>query len=372
MLDEFMELTAIPVNSRDERAIADVLIKKLTALGLEVEEDNAAGAVGGNAGNIIAKLPGDPDVPWVLLSAHLDRVKNNGSIKAAINEKEGVFVSDGTTILAADDVSGICVILEGLRQMKAAGMPHGGIEVVFSVCEEAGVRGTQALDYAQISSKLAYVFDAPGKIGRIIHQAPTKCTIKVSVQGKSAHAGNEPEKGINAIRVAALALSRLKEGRVSEQTTSNFGVIRGGSSTNVVCDFVEILGEARSTDEEELKRYVETVRLAFDQTAREFNTAIDVAVDTLYHTFHLSESEEIIQIALAAMKRLGIEGFCKRGGGGMDGNRFNRKGIKAIGIAPGYGSNHTPNEYLRIQDFITCGALVKELIRGVYESKKIF
>lgn len=366
IVQEFIELVKIPVASRDERAIADVVKNKLSVLGFIIEEDNTAEKVGGNTGNIIATLKGETGIPPVLLSAHLDRVKNNGNILPVINEEEGVITSDGNSILAADDVSGICAILDGVRRVLNDKTPHGDIEIVFSVCEELGVLGSGYLDFPKLKSKIAFVFDVPGRLGRIVNQAPTKCSLKIDIKGIKAHAGNEPEKGLNAIKVAAVAISNVSEGRINEYVTSNFGSLHGGNSTNVVCDYAEILGEARGVDDKELDKYLETVKNTFADTATRFNTTIDVGIKTLYHTFHVLESEQVIQLALKAMKHLNINGWCQRGGGGMDGNHFNYHGIQTIGLALGYSKNHTNSEQIVIGDLVSCGILVQRLIHEIY------
>ena len=141
MLEEFLELVQIPVNSRNERQIADVLKAKLEALGLEVKEEDTGAKIGGNAGNIRAVLRGTADCEPLLFSAHMDRVANNGAIKPIVDEEKGIVHTDGRTILAADDVAGLCIILEALRKLKASDKPYGDIEVAFSVCEEFGILG---------------------------------------------------------------------------------------------------------------------------------------------------------------------------------------------------------------------------------------
>lgn len=368
IVQDFLELVKIDVQSRNERKIADALKSKLADLGLSVSEDETAVKIGGNAGNIIARLPGEAGIPAVLLSAHMDRVANPGGIKPIIHEADGLITSDGNSILAADNVSGVCAILDGIRQIKAAGIAHGDVEVAISVCEEIGVAGARHLDYGQFKAKIAYVFDAPGRIGRVITQAPTKCNIKVGVKGRSAHAGNEPEKGLSAIRVAATALSRLQEGRISPRTTANFGAFHAGGSTNVVCDYAEILGEARSTDDAELEAYLQAVRRNFEATAAEYDTEINVETKVLYRTFSIDPSASIAQIAVRAMQRLGVEANFSAGGGGMDGNHFNANGIQALGIALGYSKNHTPQEQIFVSDLVKCGELVKELVQEVHAS----
>lgn len=129
------------------------------------------------------------------------------------------------------------------------------------------MQGSKHMDFSRFKAKQACVVDCPGRIGKIVTQAPTKCKIVVHVKGIKAHAGNEPEKGLNAIKVAATALAQMPEGRISPEVTSNFGMISGGTGTNVVCDSVTITGEARGTDDEALNRYLEEVKAIFAKTA---------------------------------------------------------------------------------------------------------
>ncbi|MGM9569236.1 MAG: M20/M25/M40 family metallo-hydrolase, partial [Phascolarctobacterium sp.] len=147
IVQDLLELVKIPVQSRNERQIADNVKAKLEALGLDVSEDPIY-VESGNTGNIRALLKGDPNIEPVLFSAHLDRVKNNEKISPVFDEENNVLRADGTTILAADDVSGICVTLDALRRIMASNKPHGDIEVAFSVCEEAGVLGSKYFDFA--------------------------------------------------------------------------------------------------------------------------------------------------------------------------------------------------------------------------------
>jgi len=113
---DFLELVQTDVQSKDERKIADKLIGKLEALGLEVTEDHTGNLIGGTAGNIIAKLNGKAKAPTILLSAHMDRVNHGTSIKPIIHNDR--ITSDGTTILAADNVAGLVSIIDGIRKIK--------------------------------------------------------------------------------------------------------------------------------------------------------------------------------------------------------------------------------------------------------------
>lgn len=163
IVEEFIELAEIDTVSRQERAMVDALKGKLEALGCTVREDDTASKVDGTAGNLIAVLEGQTEGS-VLLAAHVDRVQNGFGIKPQV--RDGKIVSDGTTVLAADDLSGVAAILDGLRRVQASGARHPRVEVLFSVCEEIGVQGTLHLDPAQFQSKFGFVLDSPAASAR--------------------------------------------------------------------------------------------------------------------------------------------------------------------------------------------------------------
>ena len=361
IVKDLIELVQIPVQSRNERQIADNLKAKLTALGLSVVEDEVF-VEGGNTGNIRALLKGDPDIEPILFSAHMDRVKNNNAIHPVLDEENNILRADGVTILAADDVSGISVILDALRQIIASDKPHGDIEVAFSVCEEAGVLGSSYYDFSKFTAKKAFVFDVPGHIGKVVLQAPSKAKLVYKIYGKSAHAGNEPEKGINAIKAAAALIMQLPDSRITPFTTTNISTIHAGTNaTNVVCDYVELLAEARSTDNAEFDAILEKFAAPVAQIEKDYGVKIEYTPNVLYRTFKIEQEAAIAQIAAKALQDMGIKVTFARGGGGMDGNHFNSHGIEAIGIAPGYFKNHTPAEHIYLDDLIKCGELAANI-----------
>ena len=343
--------------------MADLLKGKLTELGCEVEEDQAGERFGGDAGNVIARLPGDPAVEPVLLSAHLDRVDNPGRITAVVREDEDRITSDGTTILGADDATGLAAILDGIRRIRAEGAPHGDVEIVLAVAEEVGLKGSRWLDASKLRSKIGYVLDCGGKLGTLVNQAPTQKTVTIGIRGLAAHAGMAPEKGISAIRVGAVALAGLREGRLSPISTSNFGVARGGKATNIVCDFLEIKGEARSHDDSELEAYVAEVEAAFRKTAADFGAGVDLGWELEYRAFHVREGSRVLEVATEALAGLGREVEVLRGGGGLDANNFNQAGIATVGLGVGYDKIHSPMEEQSISELVESGKAVAAIIR---------
>ena len=369
IIDEFKELVSIEVYSRRERAIADVLKKKLTDLGLTVTEDGAGEILGGDTGNLYALLPGNTDAEPVMFSAHMDRVANNGHICPVINEEEGIIYSDGKTILAGDDIGGVCAILAMLRTVQEEKLPHGPIEVAFSVCEESGVEGSRQYDFSRFLSKSCFVYDASGKAGTIVTAAPSKGKVTIKVHGRTAHAGNEPEKGLNAVKVAADLIMHLPDSRLSPASTANFSMLQAGSATNVVCDLVTITGEQRSRKADEYQAISDKIHGAAEEISKKYDTPIEVDVATLYHAFHLEKDARPCALAEEACRRVGIEPFFKEGGGGMDANHFNEYGIEAVGIGTGNFKCHTSGEYQVIADLMKCAEQAVEIVKLAAEKK---
>ena len=366
ILDEFMELVSISSPTGDERRMADALKKKLLEIGCKVFEDDAGQALGGTAGNVIARLRGEGGRP-VLLSAHMDRVPNGDGIIVKIDGDR--LVSAGDTILAADDVSGIAAILNGLRRVVQSGKPHGDVEVAFTIHEERLAQGGKYLDYSKITAKNGYCFDSPGRIGRIISAAPYKVQFFADVFGKKAHAGNEPERGVNAVVYAAKCLCDIREGRIDPETTANWAVFRAGSMedreqvvTNVVCDHAEICGEARSRSKDKLDSYVAYVKEHFRAALGNSPAEYTLTVKECFNGFTIPPEDPTVAILASELSAMGINPVIEGGGGGMDANRMNARGISCVGVATGYRRNHSTEEELFIDDLVRAGELAERLI----------
>lgn len=362
MLEEFLELVQIPVHSRSERQIADAVKAKLEALGLEVTEDDTGSKIGGNAGNIRAVLKGNADCEPLLFSAHMDRVANNGAIKPIVDEEKQIVHTDGSTILAADDVAGICIILDALRRLKASDKPHGDIEVALSVCEEMGILGGRHFDFSKFRAKSGFVFDAEGDIGGVMIQAPAKCSYCYKIHGKASHAGEAPEKGINAIRAAAGLILAIPDNRQSENSTANIAAVHaGGPALNIVCDYAEVNGEMRSTDAGEFEALLKKYTDAVPVIEKEYGVKIEYSSDVLYKAFSLKEDGRPAALTAEALRKCGVEPRFEKSGGGMDANHFNANGIETVGITVGYFNCHTGEEYLKLQDFYQCGEMAAQI-----------
>lgn len=229
LLSEFCELVSVDSVSFQERKMADLLKKKLKELGVEVYEDISGSVYGSNTGNLYGFFKGELEGMPLLFSAHMDTVEP-GVGKKAVCKADGRIVSEGDTVLGADDAAGITAILEAIRSLKEEKIPHRDIELLFPIAEEAYVKGSSVFDYRHVKSREAYVLDLSGAVGKASLQEPTLISFQVEISGKAAHAGFAPEEGIHAILLAAEAITKIRQGRIGEETTVNIGRIAGGEN----------------------------------------------------------------------------------------------------------------------------------------------
>ena len=362
LVDSFLRLAAINSPLGKEKEVADILERDLRALGFQVVRDNAHKKVKGNTGNVIATKKGNvTDAVPIMFSAHMDTVTPTEDWSYKIDGD--VIRSNGKTILAADDKAGIAAVMEAMRIVQAKNIPHGDIQIVFSIGEEVGLYGAKYLDYSLITSKCAFVYDMGKPVGCVTVAAPSHDNILVKVKGKAAHAGARPEDGINAIAVASKAIANMKLGRIDHETTANIGIISGGTARNVVPDLCEVKGEARSRNEDKLDAQVQHMVEAFHDAAAEAGAEIDMEISRSYHAYRLSEKDEVVRIAVEAARRVGIEPELHETGGGSDASIFNAKGLPATVIGVGYDKAHSTEEYLTISDFVKSAEMAVALVQ---------
>lgn len=361
LLDRFLKYVQIDSPTKYEKEFADYLMKEMEKMGLEVHMDDAGEKVGSNAGNVIGRLKGNTDGETILFSAHMDTVSPGRGIKPVI--KDGVIYSDGTTVLGGDDKAGIAAILEAIETVIEKDIPHGDIEVVFSIYEEGGLYGAKNLDYSKLKAKKAFVFDSGGDPGEIIVQWPAQNKINAKFIGKEAHAGVAPENGISAIQMAAEAISNMKLLRIDEETTANIGIIRGGEATNIVTKEVTIEGEARSLSNEKLKAQTDHMVKCCQEAAEKFGGQVELDVQNSYEAFKVEEDAEIVQKVKEACKNIGLEPFTTSSGGGSDTNILNANGIEAVNLGIGEKKPHTVEEHIHIKDLENAAKLALEIIK---------
>lgn len=358
LLQTFLDLIRLKADSGHEEPVVQYILPRLLQLGLIIRR-----GAEGRAENIVAVLPPTQGRDrCIALSAHMDTVSLPTPVIPII--KDGVISSSGNTILGADDRAGIAAILEALETLIEKGLPHHCIEIIFTVRKETGLEGSKQLGHNDIQASMAFILDDEADPGHIVVQAPSHAKILWNITGKAAHAGYEPEEGINAIMASAEGLKRMKTGRIDHETTANIGIIHGGVATNVVCDAVVIEAEARSICEKKLEDTVKAMVEAMEKGAASLGAKVQTRIQKSYRGFTLKEMSPSVQWASSAIRRIGLIPVLISSGGGSDANILNEKGIEAVNLGTGAKKAHTSEEYILERDLYTLGEIVYAIMNG--------
>ena len=346
LIERFVRLCEIPSPTGAERVIADTVLGELRALGFAAEEDRSAVAAEAGAGNVIARIPGRVGDRWLLLCAHMDTVPVAGRIE--VLESDGVLRTAGDTILGADDKAGVAVLLE-LATRAASEPPLIGLELVFTVAEEHGLRGAKELDVSSLRSDVGLVLDHAAPLDEIIVAAPTYHHLAAEFEGVEAHAGIAPEEGRSAIAAACAAVAAMRLGRLDEGTTANVGRIEGGTAANVVPGRCRVEGEARGIDADRAAATIGTMADACTWAASERSCDLDLDLTEFFRGYRIPPGSPALRIARAAVARIGLAPREIETGGGSDVNALRARGFDCALLANGARDNHTPAESISIE-----------------------
>ncbi|TFB24093.1 M20/M25/M40 family metallo-hydrolase [Filobacillus milosensis] len=356
-----MELVQVDSETKHEENIAKVLKQKFSELGLSVEEDTAKEKTGHGANNLVFTLKGNKDgAESIYFTSHMDTVVPGNGIKPSI---EGDYiVTDGTTILGADDKAGIAAMLEAIKTLKEKNLEYGDIQFIITVGEESGLVGAKAFDANLLRARYGYAIDSNGQVGNIIVAAPTQAKLWITSRGKTAHAGVAPEEGISAITLAAKAIAKMPLGRIDEDTTANIGRFEGGKATNIVSDEAFIFAEARSLDPEKLEAQLDKMKKACQDAEKELGGSIDVKVEIMYPGYRHKEGDQVVEVARSAAKRIGRESQLEKSGGGSDANIFAGLGVPTVNLCVGYENIHTTNERMPVSELVKISEFITSIV----------
>jgi tripeptide aminopeptidase len=371
LVDDFLALVRISSPSRREADVARWLTTTLEGMDVRVDVDDAGTKIGGNTGNLLAQFPGTaPDAPALLLCAHMDTVVPCERITPV---RDGdVIRTDGTSVLGGDDKAGIAAILEAVRIVRERRIPHGPIDVLFTVCEEQGLFGAKHFDIGRLRARSGVVLDCDG-VDELIVQGPAANKLLFTVHGLEAHAGLCPEQGISAIKVAGEAIAGMRLGRIDEETTANLGFIEGGLAVNIVPNRVTVRGETRSRSDVKLRAQTEHMVECFDKAAgryrvtvegREHAARVEAKVTQDYERLNVPADSGIVRLVRRAVEGRGRALTVRATGVGCDANIFNgRHGLEIANLGCGMRQIHTVNEWIDVKDLEATAMTLVEALR---------
>jgi len=344
--ETFEALCRIESPSFRERRCADWVTSELDAIGIGVEEDSAGEAIGSDAGNLLARIPGTgPDS--ILLCAHLDTVPLAAPVEPVV--VDGGWENANDAILGADNKAAVAVMLELARRLwQSPEPPPVGLELLFTVCEEVALQGAKAFDRSTLISRFGYVFDHASPIGEIVLASPTYYRIVAEFRGRAAHAGIRPEVGRSAIAAAAKGIAAMPLGRLDPETTANVGTITGGSNANVVPEYCRVEAEARSLEGSRAEALATELVDHLQEAADAGECDLDITLERMFEGFRTRAREPQVTLAERALLAAGYEPRHIVTGGGSDANALQSAGFPCINLANGTERNHEPSERVSI------------------------
>jgi len=339
LLELFANLCQIDSPSGEEKSVGDFVIKHLARYKIRAGRDAY--------GNVIAKVAGEGKP--LVLSAHLDTVEPGRGVKPVV--RDGVVRSDGRTILGADDKAGLAVAIAVAQEAVGRDWRIRPLELVFTRQEETDLDGVRNLDWSRIQAREGLILDGPDDPGRITTAAPYIYNIDIRVKGRAAHAGIEPDKGINALAITADAISELKLGRIDRQTTANIGTLTAGSASNSIPAEAVMQAETRSHSQKSALAQVDLMKRAFKQAVRRRRGAkLDFKSTLACRGYRYEKKDPLIKELKAAMAAHGWTVAWEESCGASDANVWAEKRIKAVEISIGYREAHSTGEWIKVDD----------------------
>lgn len=388
----FIRLAGIYSPSGSEGELAAEIAKILQdeiAIPSSVSHDNAhyhfpEHGLEGKCGNFFVTInPSGNELrnlPCIGFNAHLDGVEPGKGIKAQLNAEKTRIISAGDTILRADDTAGIVTILTMLKALQDQKIPHGPLQLIFTVSEETKLLGSRYIDPEMIKAKTIFAFDGRDP-AELLLGACSSDKFNITIKGKNAHAGGHPDDGISASLIASLAIATLKSlgtwGRINDRhgehaASVNFNIVDHEKvGTNSVQGWIKLAGEARAFNPEYLDNLTNSIRQIFEQAAQSVENKdgltgaiTEFKVDHAYDSFQLTEKDDVVKRAVNALMDNGLTPVLRqRIMGGLDACWLNTHAPTAT-LGSGTHNYHTIDEYLDLEEFYTSVDIAINLARA--------
>ena len=403
--DRFLKYVKFDTQSNPERVLtpsthgqmllAKELEKELIDLGLEdISLDDKA--------YLMATLPAntDGDIPTIGFIAHLDtspdliganvdpRIVANYDGKPIVLNKEqniilspedfpellnhkgeDIIVTDGTTLLGADDKAGIAEILTAIQYLKNhPEIKHGKIRIAFNPDEEIG-EGAHHFDVEKFGAEWAYTIDG-GEVGELEYENFNAAVAKVFIQGRNVHPGTAKNKMVNALLVANKLISLLPENERPEYTEGYEGfthlISMSGSVDSAAMSFI-IRDHDKSLFEKKKRQMVDIVSFI----NKLYPDSVTLEMKDQYYNMRekIEPHMHIINYAYRAMEAVGITPIVKPIRGGTDGAQLSFKGLPCPNIFAGGINFHGRYEFIPVQSMEKAVKVIVKIIELVAKTK---
>jgi tripeptide aminopeptidase len=344
MTDHGYVFATLPSNLPEEKN------KKIPTIGFIAHVDTSPDVSGANIKPIIHEnyqgqeivLPEDPGQKISL--------ETDPALENCIGHD--VITTDGTTLLGADNKAGVAEIMSAVEYLKNnQDLKHGKIRIAFTVDEEVGT-GTKYFDVDQFGAKYAYTIDGE-TAGEIEDETFCADTVNVKITGINIHPGYAKNKMVNSLKVAAEFLSMLPQDSLSPETTEKREGYIHPNSMNGGVEETQIKFLIRDFTVEGLKekeKFLEDLKKKVLESNNRANIEIEIIESYRNMRYILDDYPHVVQYAMEAIERAGLNAHKNLIRGGTDGARLSFKGLPTPNIFTGGHNFHSKREWVTVQD----------------------
>lgn len=394
ILDRFIKYIKIPTNSKSDidkipstecqRNLAKKIVLELREMNLDevyFDETNCY---------IYAILKGNERLPKIGFISHLDTseevsdenvnpkiiknydgkdVKLNDDVILKVDEfpdlknhiGKTLITTDGTTLLGADDKSGIAEIMNMLEYFKNNKIDHGDIYVAFTPDEEVG-RGTEKFDLGKFKVDFAYTVDG-SSVGEISFENFNAATVKIDIKGISAHLGSAKNTMINSMLIANQIINNVPNER-PENTDGRDGFYHLDSITGN-CTNTKLQFKIRDFDLNNFKLRKKKLEEIVGNLNSKYNNCIKLVIEDTYYNMKekITNNIQVVDLATEAMRTIDIEPQVVPIRGGTDGAELTYMGLNCPNLGTGGHNFHSIYEYICLEDMIKSSDILIEIVK---------
>ncbi|MFZ1528084.1 MAG: peptidase T [Ferruginibacter sp.] len=362
-----------------QKNLSRLLFQELRGMGLtEVETDDY--------GYVYATLPSNTaknNVPVICFCAHMDTAPDcsgtnvkpilhryyngedivlpddNTQVISVANSPyieehigQDIITASGTTLLGADDKSGVTVIMETVMYLlQNPAVKHGGIKILFTPDEEVG-KGTVKLDMQKLGADYGYTLDS-GEAGCLEEETFSADGASITVHGVITHPGHAKDKMVNALKIAGEILAALPKNEWSPETTEAMQGFVHPVSLNGIAEKASIGFIVRDFKTAELANHHSRLKkIAEEVVARHPGASVEYKAQEQYRNMKdiLLQHPHVVAHAAEAIRRAGLEVKMESIRGGTDGSRLSYMGMPCPNIFTGMQNIHSKTEWISVKD----------------------
>ena len=371
-----------------QRALGQALVEEMLAMGI-------TDAYMDENGYVYGTVPGDPKLPTIGLIAHMDtspdasganihtRIVEYHGGDILLNEEKGIYlqeqayenlkdhhgkhliVTDGTTLLGADDKAGIAEIMTAAEYLLTARISHAPLKIAFTPDEEIG-RGADLFNVKDFGADYAYTADG-GTVGEIEFENFNAASAKVEVRGLNIHPGSAKNKMVNSQLIAMEYNSLLPAHQRPESTEGYEGFIHltdmEGQVESSVLRYI-----IRDHDLEKFqakKEIMESAAAFMNQKYGEGTVTLLIRDSYFNMRQKIEPCMYVVERAMKAMKNVGMEPVAVPIRGGTDGARLSYMGLPCPNLCTGGENYHGRFEYIPVEDMDLCTRMLVEILTTI-------